>query len=96
LTLGEDIEIVFTGLRQGEKRKEELMIAEEGAQRTPFGKIFIAPPLEYDFGRLSSQVAALTAAAEAGDHPRLYQLLEEMGIGFHPSQGTAAPAPTGL
>ena len=96
LTLGEDIEIVFTGLRQGEKRKEELMIAEEGAQRTPFGKIFIAPPIEYDFGRLSSQVAALTAAAEAGDHPRLYQLLEEMGIGFHPSQGTAAPAPTGL
>lgn len=93
LTLGEDIEIVFTGLRQGEKRKEELMIAEEGAQRTPFGKIFIAPPLEYDFGRLSNQVAALTAAAEGGDHPRLYQLLEEMGIGFHPSQGTAAPAP---
>ncbi|MGA1369034.1 MAG: polysaccharide biosynthesis protein [Blastocatellia bacterium] len=92
LTLGEDIEIVFTGLRQGEKRKEELMIAEEGAQRTPFGKIFIAPPLEYDFGRLSSQVAALTAAAEAGDHPRLYQLLEEMGIGFHPSKGTAPAA----
>ena len=98
LTLGEDIEIVFTGLRQGEKRKEELMIAEEGAQRTPFGKIFIAPPLEYDFGRLSTHVAALTAAAEAGDHPRLYQLLGEMGIGFQPTParpevGSTAPPP---
>src|SRR5262245_6513250 len=85
LTLGEDIDIQFTGLRPGEKLKEELLIAEEGARTTRFEKIFVAPPLQYDFSRLDRWVVDLTAAAEAGDDAAIYKIFSEMGIGFSPA-----------
>ena len=37
-----DIEIVFTGLRPGEKLFEELLTAEEGTEATTHAKIYIA------------------------------------------------------
>lgn len=82
LTLGEDIEIEFTGLRPGEKLKEELLIAEEGTQTTMHEKIFVAPPLQYDFNRLDNWVERLVSAAEVGDEPEVYRLFTAMGIGF--------------
>lgn len=50
LRVGEDIEIVFTGARPGEKLFEELSVAAEKADRTRHPKIFVgriqpAPPL---------------------------------------------------
>jgi FlaA1/EpsC-like NDP-sugar epimerase len=42
LESGKDIEIVFTGLRPGEKIFEELLTAEEGVEKTIHNKIFIA------------------------------------------------------
>ncbi|MDQ3012757.1 MAG: polysaccharide biosynthesis protein [Acidobacteriota bacterium] len=86
LTVGEDVDIEFTGLRPGEKMKEELLIAEEGAKMTLYEKIFVAPPLQYDFVRLESWVAKLTAAAESGDEEAIYEIFYAMGIGFHPTQ----------
>lgn len=40
-----DIDIVFTGLRPGEKLYEELLMDEEGLQETSYGKIFIGQPV---------------------------------------------------
>ena len=40
----EDIKIEITGLRPGEKLYEELLMAEEGLQKTEHNKIFIAEP----------------------------------------------------
>ena len=42
---GEDIEIKFTGLRPGEKLYEELLMSEEGLEKTAHNKIFVAEPL---------------------------------------------------
>ncbi|HKQ80049.1 MAG TPA: nucleoside-diphosphate sugar epimerase/dehydratase [Blastocatellia bacterium] len=86
LALGEDIDIEFTGLRPGEKLKEELLIAEEGAQTTRYEKIFVAPPLQYDFSRLDHWVGKLTAAAAAGDDEVIYKIFSEMDIGFRQAQ----------
>ncbi|MGE0131135.1 MAG: polysaccharide biosynthesis protein [Blastocatellales bacterium] len=86
LTLGEDIDIEFTGLRPGEKLKEELLIAEEGARTTRYEKIFVAPPLQYDLKRLDRWVESLTEAAEADDDAAIYTIFSEMGIGFRPAQ----------
>ena len=41
-----DIQIVFTGLRPGEKLFEELLMDEEGLQKTANRKIYIGAPLE--------------------------------------------------
>lgn len=85
LTLGEDVDIQFTGLRPGEKLKEELLIAEEGAQTTRYEKIFVAPPLKYDFERLEDFVARLAAASEDGDEDAIHDIFLNMGIGFQPT-----------
>lgn len=42
----EDIEIKITGLRPGEKLYEELLMGEEGLQKTSHNKIFVAEPME--------------------------------------------------
>ncbi|MBS1791595.1 MAG: polysaccharide biosynthesis protein [Acidobacteria bacterium] len=85
LTVGEDIDIEFKGLRPGEKLKEELLIAEEGAEMTRYEKIFVAPPLQYDFAWLESRIAELTTAAEAGDEDAIYEIFSAMNIGFRPT-----------
>lgn len=85
LTVGDDIDIEFRGLRPGEKLKEELLIAEEGAETTRYEKIFVAPPLQYDFARLESRIAELAAAAEIGDEDAIYKIFSAMNIGFRPT-----------
>ena len=47
-TLGVDMNIEYTGLRPGEKLFEELLIEEEGLQKTENELIFIGKPLEFD------------------------------------------------
>ncbi|MBQ7410828.1 MAG: polysaccharide biosynthesis protein [Clostridia bacterium] len=46
LVPGEDIEVKFTGLRPGEKLYEELLMGEEGLEKTAHNKIFVAEPLD--------------------------------------------------
>lgn len=48
LTLGKDIEIVYTGLRPGEKLYEELLMNEEGLKETKNKLIHIGKPIEFD------------------------------------------------
>lgn len=82
LKLGEDIEIVFTGVRPGEKMKEQLLIAEEGAESTQYKKIFVAPSLKYDFAQLEFEVGMLGNAANEGNEGAIYEIFAEMNIGF--------------
>jgi FlaA1/EpsC-like NDP-sugar epimerase len=67
LELGRDIDIIFTGMRPGEKLFEELLSAEDGVDQTLYKKIFIArfssPPLP-DFLERS-----LADFRSAGDDP---------------------------
>ena len=45
LVPNQDIEIKFTGLRPGEKLYEELLMGEEGLEKTSHDKIFVAEPM---------------------------------------------------
>lgn len=60
---GEDIQIAITGLRPGEKLYEEVLMEEEGLQKTENELIYIGRPLEFDRTRFDNELAKLILAA---------------------------------
>ena len=56
LKIGDDIDIVFTGLRPGEKLHEELVSCEEESARTMHGKITMVKSPPVDWPRLKEDV----------------------------------------
>ena len=61
---GKDIEIKFTGLREGEKLYEELLMAEEGLQKTAHSKIYVGQPLEISKEEMNSKLIRLESVAD--------------------------------
>lgn len=55
----EDIRIVFTGLRPGEKLYEEMLMDEEGLQDTENNLIHIGKPIELDEDKFMQQLEEL-------------------------------------
>lgn len=75
--VGEDIEIVFTGLRPGEKMYEELLMSEEGLQDTDNKRIHIGKPIVFDEEEFAKSLVQLKEAAESetGDVKAIVQEL---------------------
>jgi UDP-N-acetyl-D-glucosamine 4,6-dehydratase len=59
----DEIEIVFTGLRPGEKLYEELLL-DESEQKTQYSSIFIARSTRYDIDILKKDIDKLLSAKE--------------------------------
>lgn len=55
----EDIEIKVTGLRPGEKLYEELLMGEEGLEKTAHNKIFVAEPLDITIEKIEEKLDIL-------------------------------------
>jgi FlaA1/EpsC-like NDP-sugar epimerase len=64
LTLGKDINIRYIGLRPGEKLFEELLLNEEGLNKTENKKIYIGKRLDFDHENFEKQLTQLRALAE--------------------------------
>ena len=62
LELNKDIEIVYTGLREGEKLYEELLANKENTIPTHHEKIMIANVREYDFDKIGHMLERLEEA----------------------------------
>jgi FlaA1/EpsC-like NDP-sugar epimerase len=73
----EDIEIVFTGLRPGEKLFEELSKTEEHLERTRHEKIFIGRIAPYNEGVVTAACQRLEQTVEAGSPADVYAFLGE-------------------
>ena len=63
---GRDIEIIYTGLRPGEKLYEELLNQKELTIPTVNKKILVAKVREYDFDTVSTQIQKLIEEAQYG------------------------------
>lgn len=83
--VGEDIQIVFTGLRPGEKMYEELLMNEEGLKETANKMIFIGKPIEFDEEVFRSQLVELEREAmdETSD---IRAAVEKIVTTYHPAE----------
>ncbi|MBP3295246.1 MAG: polysaccharide biosynthesis protein, partial [Lachnospiraceae bacterium] len=63
----EDIRIVYTGLRPGEKMYEEKLMEEEGMKTTPNHLIHIGNPIAFDEDRFLAQLEELMKVAYEGN-----------------------------
>jgi FlaA1/EpsC-like NDP-sugar epimerase len=83
----EDIEIVFTGLRPGEKLYEELLIAGEGVKATRHEKIRILEAASFSSDLLKEETEQLLKATRAMDADQVIAILKRLVPEFHdPSQ----------
>lgn len=85
-----DIEIVFTGLRPGEKLYEELLIG-DNPMPTAHPRILRAQEEYRPWPELQAVLVALEQAARADDLPAMKQLLRQLVPGYQPDQGGGAP-----
>jgi len=83
-----DVPIQFTGMRPGEKLKEEILLAEEGTEATNVDKIFVANlGREPDPASLERSVGLLADAAAEGDPGRIRALLQDVVATYRPVPG---------
>ncbi len=83
-----DVPIQFTGIRPGEKLREEILMAEEGTDHTKVEEIYVARlGTEPDPHALEQAVAQLAEAANHGDQARIRALLQDLVLTFHPGPG---------
>lgn len=73
-----DVEIKFTGLRPGEKIKEELLMNEEGLKKTPNKLIFIGNQIEIDAEKFIVDLYKLKDAAKENNEQIAVMALHEI------------------
>jgi FlaA1/EpsC-like NDP-sugar epimerase len=89
-----DVPIQFTGIRPGEKLKEEILLAEEGTVETQDRHIFVARlGREPDPDALERGVGLLEGAATEGDGARIRALLEDLVSTYRPRPGGEGDEP---
>ena len=81
-TLGVDMDIKYTGLRPGEKLYEELLVKEEGIQKTENNLIYIGKPLEFNEVHFLSGLRELEEAA-MNESLSVKQIVSEIVPTYH-------------
>ena len=84
LVPGKDIEIVYTGLRPGEKLFEEKLMAEEGLKKTKNELIHIGCPIPFDIDQFLGELSNLMEAAYK-NRENIRELVEKMVNTYHPA-----------
>lgn len=75
---GEDIDIVFTGLRPGEKLFEELETSEEAIMKTRHPKIYIGKIADCSQDKVEFALARFNVLCRDGDERELREFLNEL------------------
>lgn len=78
LTPGKDIDIVFTGLREGEKLYEELLSDKENTVKTHHEKIMIAKVQEYSYPDINRFIELFHDLVEDRNELKMVALMKEL------------------
>ncbi len=73
-----DIKIEIVGLRPGEKLYEELLMAEEGLEKTQHSKIFVGRPYVMEMDALEEKLVLLRSAVDSKDNEKIRDIMEEV------------------
>lgn len=93
MTPYDDIDIVFTGLRPGEKLFEELLIAGEGVMPTSHAKIKVLESLQFDLEVLAAKLDQICRDASANNVSALMNALKSIVPEFKPAYKFEGEAP---
>lgn len=88
---GEDIEIVFTGLRPGEKLYEELFHEKEALVGTKHEKILLSGVREVPWPELEKTMEALNSGVNNGDTDHIMEILRRLVPEFKPREAAHEP-----
>ena len=88
-----DIHIEYTGLRPGEKLYEELMMQDEGLDRTPNELIFVGHFNDFDPDELLRALEELGSAARQND-PELRSMMRRLVRTYRPTATTCTTTET--
>ena len=83
LRLGRDIQIQMTALRNGEKLDE--VLADDSTEEllpTRFAKIRMINGMQFNSVNFAEKVRALVRSAQRGSRQEIYQIFDELDIGF--------------
>lgn len=78
LKVGEDIEIIYTGLRPGEKLYEELLHESESLKKTSHDKLFLARSRNVDWYWLENQLVELERVAVSRDVEKMLSIMHDI------------------
>ena len=78
LEMGRDIDIVFTGLREGEKLYEELLSTHENTIPTHHQKILKAQVQEYEYTQINSMLGLLQELVNDSNELKMVTLMKEI------------------
>lgn len=78
-----DVEVIYTGLRPGEKLYEEKLMAEEGMGTTPNNLIHIGRPIPFDIERFLLQMENLAEACYSNNE-HIRDIVAQIVSTYHP------------
>lgn len=73
-----EIDIKFTGLRPGEKLYEEILMNEEGLQKTANNKIYIGHQLPFDLDKFAADLQQMRQVCASNDKQKVVDKLKEL------------------
>lgn len=85
LSNANDVKIVYTGLRPGEKLYEEVLANEESTEPTFNKSIRIAKVREYEFAQVSSDIDNIIATASTYDQKAVVALMRQLVPEYKPA-----------
>jgi FlaA1/EpsC-like NDP-sugar epimerase len=86
-----DIPIVFTGLRPGEKLFEELLLSEEGTDKTEHQKIYVAAPLNIEANEFWDEMQRMNLAVHWGNRQAALRELHLLVPTYHKAESAPSP-----